>query len=96
MKMKKSERRCLAETGIVHWKTYSFSLIPCTFARVTKINCYFPYVLQHEGRRGLDIRKIIFTGRAVKQWTKLPREVVVTPSLSGFEKHCDNSLRNMV
>jgi len=37
----------------------------------------------------LDIRKNFFTERAVMHWSKLPREVVKSPSLEGFKKRVD-------
>ncbi|KFP54830.1 hypothetical protein N323_10113, partial [Cathartes aura] len=50
----------------------------------------------HQGKFRLDIRKKFFTGRVVKHWNKLPREVLMDPSLSVFKKHLDNALRYMV
>jgi len=47
-----------------------------------------------QGRFRLDIRKNFVTERLVKNWNRLPREVVDTPSLSVLRRHLDNALNS--
>ncbi|KFV04990.1 hypothetical protein N340_05152, partial [Tauraco erythrolophus] len=49
-----------------------------------------------EGRFRLDIRKKFFTQRVVRQWNRLPREVVDAPSLAVFKARLDEALGNLV
>jgi len=49
-----------------------------------------------EGRFRLDIRKIFFSLRVMKDWNRLPREVVEALSLETFQARLDGSLSNLV
>jgi len=49
-----------------------------------------------QGRFRLVIRKNFFTGRVVKQWSRLPRAMVESPSLEVFKKRVDVALQDMV
>ncbi|GAB0190271.1 hypothetical protein GRJ2_001492400 [Grus japonensis] len=49
-----------------------------------------------EGRFRLDIRKKIFTMQVVRQWNRLPREIVDAPSLEVFKARLDGALSNLV
>lgn len=48
-----------------------------------------------QGRFGLDIRKDSFTGRVVRHWSGLPREVVDTASLEVSQKPVDVVLKDV-
>ena len=43
----------------------------------------------------MDIRNNFFSARAVRQWHRLPREVVESPSLEVFQSRVDVALRAM-
>jgi len=44
----------------------------------------------------LGIRNNLFSGRVLRQWHRLPREVVQSPSLEVFRNCGDAALRDMV
>ena len=49
-----------------------------------------------EGRFRSDIRKEIFSTRAVRHWNRLPGEAVAAPSLAGFKARLDGALSTLV
>ncbi|KFP16790.1 hypothetical protein Z169_05460, partial [Egretta garzetta] len=50
----------------------------------------------NQGMFRLDIRKKFFTMRVVKHWNRLPREVVVAPSLETFKARLDGALSSLI
>jgi len=66
-----------------------FSVVPCD---KTKGN---EHKLKHRKLR-LNMRKNLFTLRVTKQWNRLPREVVDTPSLEIFKTFQEKILCNMI
>ena len=49
-----------------------------------------------QGRFWLDIRRKFFTQRMVTPWSRLPRDVVVDPSLDAFKARLDVALSSLV
>ena len=49
-----------------------------------------------DGRFTLEVRRKFFTQRVVRHWNRLPREVVVAPSLEVFETSLDEALSNLI
>jgi len=50
----------------------------------------------HQGRFRWDIRKNFFTARVIRHWTRLPMEVLESPSLEVFKKRVEVALWGMV
>jgi len=48
----------------------------------------------HQGKFSMDMRKRLFTEGVVSHWKRLPREVILAPSLSEFKKQQDDSLKS--
>ena len=44
----------------------------------------------------MDIRKKLFSERALRHWNMLPREVVGSPTMEVFMNHGDVALRDVV
>ena len=49
-----------------------------------------------QGRVRLGLRERFCTQRVVGHWDRLPRAVVIAPSLWEFKKRLDNALRHVV
>ena len=44
----------------------------------------------------MDVRGKFFTGRVVRPWKRLPRELVDAPSLEVFKTRLDGALGNLI
>ncbi|KFZ55887.1 hypothetical protein N321_04584, partial [Antrostomus carolinensis] len=49
-----------------------------------------------QGRVRLAMRKRFLRQRVVEHWNRLPREVLMAPSLTRFQQHLAKALRDMV
>ena len=49
----------------------------------------------HQRRFRLGVRKHFFSKRAVRQWHRVPREAVESPSLKVLKNHGDVALRDV-
>jgi len=75
--------------GSVSQLSYRCCVLPVSFPLSSLIYCV-------RGGLGWILGKNVFTKRVVRHWTRLPREVVESPSLEGFKKPVDTALQDMV
>jgi len=79
--------------GFTSWSHSNFSTFFSPFLKETeKQNSSAFHLKLKDGRIRLNIRKKSFTVRVVRQWSRLPRDVVDVPSLETSKVRLEHAL----